>query len=169
MTRFIRTAAILGAAAAIGACATSSGSVTPENGGQGAAAPANNTTDQVAGNALTWTTRLQPQAGTNVSGTASAVASSADTRVTVTLTGAMSGDVHPWHVHTGQCGSNGPIVGPASSYPPLAVDAGGGATARATLPLALTMGTNYYVNVHKSSTEMGTIISCGDLATTGNS
>jgi len=85
-------------------------------------------------------------------------------RVTVTISNATPGGLHPWHIHRGRCGDNGPIVGDASAYKPLAVDGKGNASASAHLNIAMPETGDYYVNVHALATNMGTIISCGNLA-----
>jgi hypothetical protein len=36
-------------------------------------------------------------------------------RAQVDIANAVPGGNHPWHVHVGQCGSNGPIIGPKTS------------------------------------------------------
>jgi hypothetical protein len=85
-------------------------------------------------------------------------------RAAVDLTNAVPGGNHPWHVHQGECGSNGAIVGPASSYRPLEVNGDGKATANADLPVAMPTTGQYHINVHASPNNMGTIIACGNLA-----
>ncbi len=82
----------------------------------------------------------------------------------VDIANAVPGGDHPWHVHQGQCGSDGPIVGPATSYRPLEVKGDGKATATADLPIAMPASGQYYINVHASANNMGTIIACGNLA-----
>ena len=82
----------------------------------------------------------------------------------VTISNATPGGIHPWHVHRGRCGDNGPIVGDAAAYKPLAVDGNGNASSTARLNVTLPDSGNYYVNVHALATNMGTIISCGNLA-----
>jgi CHRD domain len=82
----------------------------------------------------------------------------------VDIANAVPGGDHPWHVHQGQCGSNGPIVGPATAYSSLEVNKDGKASATADLPLPLPSSGQYYVNVHASANNMGTIIACGNLA-----
>ena len=84
--------------------------------------------------------------------------------VTLTISNATAGGVHPWHVHRGRCGDNGPIVGDAALYKPLAVDATGTASANARLNVPLPGSGDYYVNVHALASNMGTIVSCGNLA-----
>ena len=113
---------------------------------------------------MTMTATLTPMGGATVAGTATAShGDAAEFRSTVSITGATASATHPWHVHSGRCGDNGPIVGPASAYPPLQVDANGAATANATVPVAMPSGP-LYVNVHLSPTELGTIVACGNLA-----
>ena len=58
-------------------------------------------------------------------------------------------------------------VGPADAYKPITVDKAGKGSANVTLPIAAPSSGDYSVNVHKSATEMGTIISCGDLKMAG--
>ena len=85
-------------------------------------------------------------------------------RAEVDIANAVPGGDHPWHVHQGQCGDNGPIVGPATSYRSLEVNNDGKATATADLPVAIPTSGQYYINVHASANNMGTIIACGNLA-----
>jgi hypothetical protein len=86
------------------------------------------------------------------------------TRAGVTLANATPGGEHPWHVHVGRCGSNGSIVGDASEYRPLKVGGNGRAEATATLDIPLPRSGEFYVNVHASAANLGTIIACGNLA-----
>jgi hypothetical protein len=82
----------------------------------------------------------------------------------VEITNAVPGGDHPWHVHQGQCGSNGPIVGSADAYRSLEVDKDGKASATADLALPMPRTGQYHVNVHASANNLGTIIACGNLA-----
>jgi hypothetical protein len=84
--------------------------------------------------------------------------------VVLSISNATPGGIHPWHIHRGHCGDNGPIVGDASAYKPLAVDEKGNASANARLNVPLPTSGDYYVNVHALASNMGTIISCGNLA-----
>ena len=86
------------------------------------------------------------------------------TRAGAALANATPGGEHPWHVHVGRCGSNGAIVGDASAYRPLKVGGNGRAEATARLNLPLPRSGEFYVNVHASATNLGTIIACGNLA-----
>ena len=87
-----------------------------------------------------------------------------ESQATVMLSNATPNATHPWHIHAGTCGSDGGIVGPATSYQPLVVDASGKAEVSITLPFSTPTQGDYFVNVHKSPTELGTIIACGPLA-----
>ena len=106
---------------------------------------------------------VQSLPGHSVHGNARAVASVGRTVVTLDVEGGQPGAVHPWHVHTGPCGSRGGIVGDASDYPPLALDGDGEDREVATLDLQLTDDAEYHVNVHRSPQDMGTIVACGRL------
>ena len=112
----------------------------------------------------TLATPTQLAGAVQVQGTAWMAPNGDHTRAYVSISNAAPGGVHPWHVHEGQCGSNGKIVGPATAYPPLKVGGDGTATAQAELPMPLPDSGAYYVNVHASADNMGTIIACGNLA-----
>lgn len=98
-----------------------------------------------------------------VVGAAAARTGWGQTGVSVAIAGAEDGAQHPWHVHSGTCGSGGPIVGSATAYPVLSVGGNGRATAQATLALELMPAESYYVNIHQSPTDLGTIVACGAL------
>ena len=87
-----------------------------------------------------------------------------ESQATVMLSNATPSATHPWHIHAGTCGSDGGIVGPATAYQPLVVDASGKAEVSITLPFSTPTQGDYFVNVHKSPTELGTIIACGPLS-----
>lgn len=190
MRRLIPLAALVAA----GACAMSSATpadnsgVSPTGAPAGAASgqsgsPAAPGTNAVApspsqpvgtvpvGGPVTWNAALKPMSGFNVSGTAAVTPSATNAggatggqTATVTLTQGAAGAVYPWHVHKGTCSAQGPIVGAASDYPPLTVGSDGAANALARISTKLDQGQSYYVNIHKSATEMGTIVACGELA-----
>lgn len=154
----------LTAAAALAACATSSATpnenpATPSAGattGAAAGAPATVST-------ATWTANINAMGGSGITGSALVRPTSGGASATVSISGAPANSTLPWHVHSGTCGSGGGVVGAASAYTPLAVGADGKATSTATITAALDTGAKYHVNVHKSATDMGTIVACGDL------
>ncbi len=86
------------------------------------------------------------------------------TQAQVTLSNAVPGGQHPWHVHRGRCGTDQGIFGPAEAYKPLKVGNDGRATSKAELPIATPKTGEYFVNVHASTQNMRTIVACGNLA-----
>lgn len=111
-----------------------------------------------------WDANLTSATNPSVRGTAEARVLSGQTTVTIALTGAPTGVAMPWHIHSGGCGSGGPIVGNPASYPPITVGNDGRATGTAKITVQLDEAQSYHVNVHQSAENMGTIIACGDLS-----
>ena len=56
------------------------------------------------------------------------------------------------------------VLGPADAYKPLKVGGNGEAQADADLPIPMPTVGNYFINVHASAQNMGTIVACGNLA-----
>jgi hypothetical protein len=136
---------IIGLCVALAACATQQGTGTGADAG------------------AAWTANILAQGASGHGGSANAVPMDGGTHVTVFLTGGAAGGVHPWHVHEGVCDSNGPVVGSGGAYPALRPDAAGNATADAHLDVALDPGGSYYINIHQSASDLGTIVGCGEL------
>jgi hypothetical protein len=117
-----------------------------------------------------WNARLASPAGmigvVQVIGTAwMAQGNSPDeTRVHIAIQNAIPGGQHPWHIHRGRCGSSDEILGPSDRYGVLDVGDDGKASRSVTLPERLPRSGNYIVDVHASPENIGTIISCGNLA-----
>jgi hypothetical protein len=86
------------------------------------------------------------------------------TRAFASVQNAVPGGEHPWHVHVGQCGNDRGVLGPAEAYEPLRVGGNGEAESTAELPLSVPIAGQYFINVHASRNNMGTIIACGNLA-----
>jgi hypothetical protein len=86
------------------------------------------------------------------------------TRAFVSIQNAVPGGEHPWHVHLGQCGNDRGIFGAAGAYQPLRVGSGGQAQESAELQVPDPVAGQYFINVHASRNNMGTIIACGNLA-----
>jgi hypothetical protein len=112
-----------------------------------------------------WKAVLTPGAGSKIAGEAEVEGKDKDkkTEAEISIKGATAGAEHPWHVHQGKCGDNGTIVGPATAYPVLKVKEDGTAKAEAKLDVAAPTTGEYYVNVHKSASDLKTIVSCGNL------
>lgn len=89
---------------------------------------------------------------------------SSRTRASVTIQNAVPGGRHPWHVHVGLCGDDQGIYGSAEAYPVLEVGGDGQATASAMIAVPVPTSGQYFVNVHASPNNLGTIIACGNLA-----
>ncbi|MBW3552730.1 MAG: hypothetical protein KY466_04420 [Gemmatimonadetes bacterium] len=110
-----------------------------------------------------WEGQLSPQNNSGIVGAVAARSAVATTGVSLSIAGATSGARHPWHIHRGTCGSGGAIVGDAGAYPVLQVGANGQASASADLNVALSEDGQYYINVHRSPQDLGTIVACGAL------
>jgi hypothetical protein len=115
---------------------------------------------------MKWGGKLAPQGGTAVAGSVSIEpgANASSTHAVVTITGGEPGTTYPWHVHSGKCGDNGAVVGQAPAYKPITIGKDGTGKVDETLPFAIPDNGAYYVNIHKSAKDMGTIVSCGDLS-----
>jgi superoxide dismutase, Cu-Zn family len=85
------------------------------------------------------------------------------TVVHVSLAGGTPGATHPWHIHRGTCGNDLGIVGATEAYPALRPGTDGRANASATVNVALIPGDSYFVNVHASPQNLGTIVACSNL------
>ena len=115
-----------------------------------------------------WDASLASRAGSSVIGSASVQSVTSPgyagtTAAAVSIGRAQAGAQHPWHVHVGTCASGGAIFGDASAYPVLRVGSDGNATATANLAMGLDPDGSYHVNVHRSASDLGTIVACGDL------
>jgi hypothetical protein len=119
--------------------------------------------DPVSDHIGNWNATLSPQNNSGVSGQVAARSELTSAGISVTIWGAMAGNTHPWHVHRGTCGNDLGIVGGAAAYPALLVGTNGTSSASASIKTALSEDASYFVNIHKSPTELGTIISCGPL------
>jgi hypothetical protein len=89
---------------------------------------------------------------------------SARSKAHVEITNAAPGGVHPWHVHRGQCGNDMGVLGAADAYQPLKVGGNGEARSDARLEIPMPAAGDYFINVHASAQNMGTIVACGNLA-----
>jgi len=119
-----------------------------------------------------WSAAATAQPGfTGAGANASAVTGAGGTNVAMAFREAagMSGTTRPWHVHYGRCGNDQGIVGDASLYTPLRPGSDGTATTKATIPVRLTGDRTYFINIHKSPSELSTIVACGNLSSPGMS
>lgn len=111
-----------------------------------------------------WVATLAPEGGfVGLEGTVSAVTMGHSTTAVAQIEGSTPGAIHPWHIHRGECGSGGPILGEREGYRPLRVAEDGRAEASATVNIQLDPEVEYHINVHESPDETGTVIACGSL------
>ncbi|MEX1184187.1 MAG: hypothetical protein WEF86_13225 [Gemmatimonadota bacterium] len=110
-----------------------------------------------------WESTLTARNDSGVRGAAAVYAAGVGSQVSISIAGSTPNAHHPWHVHRGTCATGGAIVGDRDAYPPLHVGSDGAASGTATISVGLDENTEYHVNVHKSATEMGTAIACGNL------
>jgi hypothetical protein len=87
-----------------------------------------------------------------------------DTRVSIDLSNATPGGVHPWQLRRGQCGIDDGVFGAADAYKSLTVDDQGRATGSANVPLVMPTDGHYYVRVGASAANPETVVACGNLA-----
>lgn len=116
-----------------------------------------------------WSASIRPTEGGTITGSA-VVTQVAPGRahVTITLAGSRDGETHPWDIHQGACGDDGPVVGNPRSYMAMPIGGAGAATMQAELPISLRNGRRYYVDVHDSPMRTHSV-SCGALTHVGSS
>lgn len=111
----------------------------------------------------TWMATIEPTSDAGHGGSATVWLEGDQTVARVTLTHGSAGGHHPWHIHRGTCGSGGGVVGSGSDYPQLHPASDADAVATARLNVVLDENASYYINIHQSSSAMGTIVGCGNL------
>ncbi|MDQ6634282.1 MAG: hypothetical protein M3Z10_05925, partial [Gemmatimonadota bacterium] len=86
------------------------------------------------------------------------------TALSLNVSNAAPGGVHPWAGHRGSCGADEGMLGTPDLYRPLKIGDDGKAFSSATIPLDTpTMG-NYFIVVYASAANAETIIACANLA-----
>lgn len=79
--------------------------------------------------------------------------------VVFTLTGTSAEDVHPSHLHVGDCGSGGGVEVPLAD-----VDGSSGlGVTLVQVPFDELTSQDLHVNAHNSADDMGTIVACGEV------
>src|SRR5688500_14151269 len=110
-----------------------------------------------------WSTNITARNNSGITGSASVQSRAAGSKINVHIMGAKNGSAHPWHVHRGTCSNDKGIVGGAGEYAALQVGADGMAHGEEDIPVALNEDESYFLNVHKSATELSVIVACGEL------
>jgi hypothetical protein len=85
-------------------------------------------------------------------------------RVSINVSNATPGGVHPWQLHRGQCGADEGIVGNADQYRSIKINDDGRASGATTVSLETPTTGNYYVSLGASGANAETIVACGNLA-----
>jgi hypothetical protein len=98
-----------------------------------------------------------------ISGRAEIRTQKSGSSIALTVENLTPGQSYPWHLHDGNCDLGGPIVGDAGAYSPLTAGADGKAQGSATIAIGLNEAARYHINVHRSPSEMATIIACGNV------
>ncbi|MGH7626639.1 MAG: hypothetical protein ACREOJ_15160 [Gemmatimonadaceae bacterium] len=86
------------------------------------------------------------------------------TIVSLTLSNATPGGVHPWEIHHGQCATDAGIIGQANAYAPIKIENDGTGSASATLPLVTPDSGSYFIAVRASTANPGLVVACGNFA-----
>jgi hypothetical protein len=89
---------------------------------------------------------------------------SAHTLISLQITNAASGGLHPWSIRQGTCGNDQGEFGSERAYRPLHVGSDGTASATVTQNQPPPRTGSYFVQVVASPTNTGTVIACGNLA-----
>ncbi len=104
---------------------------------------------------------LNAQNGSGETGTATLQDTPDGVVVVLNLTGGNAAGPQPVHIHDGSCAKLGGV-----KYPLKTVTAGASSTTVPKVTIALLQSGVYAINVHQSTSAVGTYVACGDLAPT---
>ncbi len=108
-------------------------------------------------NSSTQTVTMQAVGASGQNGTAILLDNgNGTTSVTLATTGGTDSGSQPAHIHTGTCGSNGPV------YAALTNVNNGGSQSTVNYTLSTLTGGKYYINIHNSVTNAN-IQACGQI------
>ncbi|HTZ55644.1 MAG TPA: CHRD domain-containing protein [Candidatus Acidoferrum sp.] len=108
----------------------------------------------------TITIKMVAQNDSGENGTAVLTQVDDGTRVEVKLDGTPKDVAQPTHIHVGNCGH----INKAPEYPLTSTTNGAGVSTVKGVQLADLLKGTYAINVHKSASELGTYVSCGNIA-----
>lgn len=97
--------------------------------------------------------------GSGENGKATLVDTPAGLQVSIVLTGAPKDTPQPTHIHVGTCGK----INAAPEYPLSNTVDGKSVSIVKGVHLDTLMGASYAINVHKSTTDLATYVSCGNI------
>jgi len=96
--------------------------------------------------------------GSGETGTATLTQETDGTKVVISLKNAPAA-AQPTHIHIGTCGN----INKAPEYPLTSVENGASTTVVKGVTLDSLLQGHYAINVHKSTDDLGTYVSCGDI------
>lgn len=108
----------------------------------------------------TITIKMVAQNSSGENGTAVLTQVADGTKVDVKLDGQPKDVAQPTHIHVGNCGN----INKAPEYPLTSTTNGEGVSTVKGVQLADLLKGTYAINVHKSGTDIGTYVSCGNIA-----
>jgi hypothetical protein len=97
--------------------------------------------------ATLWSANLRQEGSGGIQGTLGVVSQNGSTRASMSLTFGQSGITYLWRIATGDCASEGEIVGGRAAYPPLVPGDSGGDAEYAVLAGELTSGGSYAARI----------------------
>jgi hypothetical protein len=109
--------------------------------------------------------QMTAQNGSGETGTATLTPQPGGVQVAIALTGAPSGVAQPVHIHEGTCAK----LNPAPKYPLTNLTDGKSTTVVKGVTIKDLEASAFAINVHKSTTDLKTYVSCGNIAASGKS
>ena len=89
---------------------------------------------------------------------------SSNTDISIDLSNASPGGVHPWQLRRGQCGMDDGVFGSSDSYKTISIGDDGRGSATASVQMTTPTSGNYFVAVSASDSNRETVVACGNLA-----
>ncbi len=106
----------------------------------------------------TLTIEMKALNGSNETGSATLTQQDDGVKVVVTLKNAPAAD-QPTHIHAGTCGK----INAAPEWPLTSLSNGTSTSVVKGVTMAQLLSTPYAINVHKSTLDLATYVSCGDI------
>ena len=108
--------------------------------------------------ALAGAVQMQGSAAMQPSG------SGQSTLLSVSISNATPGGVHPWQVRRGQCGADQGAFSSGTTYQPLKIGDDGRGEAGVTVATVTPEVGDFFVTVYASAANAETVVACGNLA-----
>lgn len=86
------------------------------------------------------------------------------TLLSLSISNATPGGIHPWQVRRGQCGADQGAFNSGASYQPLKIGDDGRGEAGITVPGTTPDSGDFFVTVYASAANPETVVACGNLA-----